>query len=107
VSWCDFEQICGAGNACEPEHPSWIILTRRAIERGDQSLPDCGKCGCKGGPGYRDGKGRCIGWDNLAEICGSPPTLKCKAEMSGQTASEVARAQAAYAEHLDNCRNSP
>ncbi|WP_407523705.1 hypothetical protein [Methylobacterium oryzisoli] len=40
----------------------------------------CSGCGCKGGPGYRGPNGRCVGWDALAETCGSPPTSRCKAE---------------------------
>lgn len=37
-------------------------------------------CGEKGGPGYRDGNGKCVGWDNFKSACGVPPETRCKAE---------------------------
>jgi hypothetical protein len=40
----------------------------------------CTGCGCKGGPGYRDHNGRCVGYANLIRSCGPPPHSGCKAE---------------------------
>jgi hypothetical protein len=40
----------------------------------------CSGCGCKGGPGYRDGNGRCVGWAQLNKACGTPPSSRCSAE---------------------------
>lgn len=37
-------------------------------------------CGSRGGPGYRGPNGRCVGWDQLGRVCGSPPTLRCSSE---------------------------
>jgi len=37
-------------------------------------------CGDKGGPGYRDANGKCVGWAALARSCGNPPTLRCTPE---------------------------
>jgi hypothetical protein len=39
-------------------------------------------CGEKGGSGYRAANGRCVGFDNLNRICGDPPTLRCKRELT-------------------------
>jgi hypothetical protein len=105
VSWCDFARICGgaAGKKCTPEHQSRILLTLRAVIKGDPSLPPCRGCGCKGGPGYRDGHGHCVGWDRLAKTCGSPPTTECEPEIVARTADEIARAHEAYAAHLKAC----
>jgi hypothetical protein len=33
-------------------------------------------CGTQGGPGYRDSSGKCVGWESLCRVCGSPPTLR-------------------------------
>jgi hypothetical protein len=40
----------------------------------------CSGCGCKGGPGYRGPDGKCVGWANIGNVCGSPPTTRCRAE---------------------------
>ena len=40
----------------------------------------CKGCGCRGGPGYRNAKGRCVSYRRLVKECGPPPYLKCKAE---------------------------
>lgn len=35
----------------------------------------CSGCGCKGGPGYREiATGRCVGFKDLPQKCGSPPS---------------------------------
>ena len=39
--------------------------------------PPCQGCGCKGGPGYRGPDGRCVGFKNLAKVCGEPPDSRC------------------------------
>jgi hypothetical protein len=40
-------------------------------------------CGTHGGPGYRGPDGRCVGWSNLQQMCGNPPTTRCASEMAG------------------------
>jgi len=35
--------------------------------------PACHGCGCKGGPGYRAPDGHCVGFKELAKVCGNPP----------------------------------
>ena len=40
----------------------------------------CSGCGCKGGPGYRDAAGKCVGYSNLIQKCGPPPHTRCVAE---------------------------
>ena len=39
--------------------------------------PACRGCGCRGGPGYRGPDGRCVGFRELARICGTPPERRC------------------------------
>lgn len=40
-------------------------------------------CGDRGGPGFRNASGKCVGWDRLASTCGTPPTLRCTYEGGG------------------------
>jgi len=40
----------------------------------------CRGCGCKGGPGYRNKQGRCVGYKNLISECGPPPHAGCTRE---------------------------
>ena len=40
----------------------------------------CRGCGCKGGPGYRDQDGRCVGYAEIIRKCGPPPHSLCTAE---------------------------
>jgi hypothetical protein len=40
----------------------------------------CRGCGCKGGPGYRDQAGSCVGYADIIRKCGPPPHRLCKAE---------------------------
>lgn len=42
--------------------------------------PACRGCGCKGGPGYRGPDGRCVGFKDLAKVCGDPPETRCAFE---------------------------
>lgn len=42
--------------------------------------PACSGCGCKGGPGYRGPDGRCVGFKDLASVCGTPPETRCTFE---------------------------
>jgi hypothetical protein len=37
-------------------------------------------CGTQGGPGYRDSNGKCVGWETLGRVCGSPPETRCTPE---------------------------
>ncbi len=40
----------------------------------------CSGCGCRGGPGYRGPDGRCVGFANMARVCGDPPETRCVRE---------------------------
>ena len=40
----------------------------------------CEGCACRGGPGYRDAKGQCVGHAQLYSRCGTPPTTRCTFE---------------------------
>ena len=40
----------------------------------------CSGCGCKGGPGYRDKSGQCVGYADINSKCGPPPHAGCSAE---------------------------
>lgn len=48
-------------------------------------LPRCTGCGCKGGPGYRGPNGQCVGYAQLARVCGTPPTTRCTFEDAPNT----------------------
>ena len=37
-------------------------------------------CGDRGGPGYRGPDGKCLSWEALGRVCGSPPTTRCTPE---------------------------
>lgn len=54
------------------------------------SAPALSKCGTRGGPGYRDASGNCVGWDAIARQCGSPPTTHCTAERVANGADDAA-----------------
>lgn len=44
------------------------------------SSESCSGCACRGGPGYRDAKGQCVGHAQLYSRCGVPPTTRCTFE---------------------------
>jgi hypothetical protein len=58
-------------------------------------------CGAKGGPGYRDGSGKCVGWATLARTCGNPPTLRCTAELAQPEAPAAAKKGAQIRQFMD------
>jgi hypothetical protein len=47
-------------------------------------------CGDRGGPGYRGPDGKCVSWEALGRVCGSPPT-RCAPERTAPAAPEAAR----------------
>jgi hypothetical protein len=58
---------------------AFVVLPKSAEARCPER-PACKGCGCKGGPGYRDPDGRCVGFKQLAKVCGSPPETRCTFE---------------------------
>lgn len=48
-------------------------------------------CGERGGPGYRAPNGRCVSWEAIGRICGSPPETKCTSEKVAADAANAAR----------------
>jgi hypothetical protein len=41
----------------------------------------CKGCGCRGGPGWRDAAGECVGWARMKKACGDPPdSARCTNE---------------------------
>jgi|SRR6266550_7502604 hypothetical protein len=48
-------------------------------------------CGDRGGPGYRGPNGKCVGWEELGRVCGSPPSTRCTPERTAPAAPEAAR----------------
>ena len=72
------EGCCGRrGRSC-PVLP-WAVYPDTAQARCPER-PRCSGCGCKGGPGYRGPDGRCVGFKDLAKICGTPPESRCTFE---------------------------
>lgn len=63
-------------------------------------------CGDRGGPGYRGLNGKCVGWAELARVCGNPPTSKCAAETVA-TGSQEAAAHGAEIETLRTSAAKP
>jgi len=53
----------------------------KAFAEARKAQPTCGVgcsgCGCKGGPGYRNARGHCVGYANLVRDCGPPPHDRC------------------------------
>jgi hypothetical protein len=47
-------------------------------------------CGDSGGPGYRGPNNKCVGWEALGRVCGSPPTTRCAPERTAPAAPEAA-----------------
>ena len=48
-------------------------------------------CGTRGGPGFRDQNGKCVGWAALGKVCGSPPTTRCTAERANPDADDASK----------------
>jgi hypothetical protein len=47
-------------------------------------------CGDRGGPGYRGPDGKCVSWEALGRVCGSPPTTRCTGEKIAPDADDAA-----------------
>jgi hypothetical protein len=65
-----------------------LISLAEAAQRG---------CGSRGGPGYRGPDGKCVGWAEIARVCGTPPTSRCSQEKVSVGADEEAERGAARA----------
>jgi hypothetical protein len=48
-------------------------------------------CGDLGGPGYRAPNGKCVSWEALGRVCGSPPSTRCTDERPAPEAPDAAR----------------
>jgi len=47
-------------------------------------------CGERGGPGYRGPNGKCVSWEAIDRICGSPAEKKCTSESVAADAADAA-----------------
>jgi hypothetical protein len=47
-------------------------------------------CGDRGGPGYRGPDGKCVSWEALGRVCGSPPSARCTGEKIAPEADDAA-----------------
>ena len=68
-----------------------VRLAAVAIFLGATTALACQGCGCRGGPGYRGPDGKCVGWENIGRICGSPPTTHCNPEGTNAGADDAAK----------------
>lgn len=66
-------------------------------------LPSFGNaaCGDMNGPGYRNSKGDCVGWADLARVCGDPPSQCCTLEKTHPNAAEAAAFGAKIREFME------
>ena len=55
-----------------------------ALPQAPAAADSCSGCACRGGPGYRDAKGQCVGHAQLYSRCGTPPTTRCTFEGAAQ-----------------------
>ncbi|MEP9356788.1 hypothetical protein ABLE93_24970 [Xanthobacter sp. KR7-65] len=72
-----------------------LLGAAAAAKESCPERPPCRGCGCKGGPGYRGPDGRCVGFADLARVCGSPPTARCVFENAPGTGANRACATGA------------
>lgn len=56
------------------------LVAKDAPSRPSTCATQCKGCGCKGGPGYRDSRGKCVGWRELISRCGAAPHAGCARE---------------------------
>lgn len=91
VTWRQLDDRCGIppSRHCTPDNPDPASETLFATPKGDPSAPPCRGCGCKGGPGYRGPNGRCVGWKELARVCGAVLPGACKAEQVDSRAETI------------------
>ena len=95
-----FASFAGAASAqeCLQVGKSTADNVAAFVKNKGKCAVSCRGCGCLGGPGYRDDRGRCVGWDDLIEVCGLPPHAKCAAEcVPADDACEVGREAQAMA----------
>lgn len=71
-----------AAQACmELRRDEIRALTAKDAPGSPSSCPVvCKGCGCKGGPGYRDDRGKCVGYRELISRCGEAPHARCTRE---------------------------
>jgi hypothetical protein len=56
------------------------LVAKDAPGRPTGCATSCKGCGCRGGPGYRDTRGKCVGYRELTSRCGPPPHAGCSRE---------------------------
>lgn len=56
------------------------LVAKDAAGRPTACATSCKGCGCRGGPGYRDDRGKCVGYRELISRCGPPPHARCARE---------------------------
>lgn len=76
----------------DPKKPLLVALAVLAVVVSTATEAASG-CGSRGGPGYRGPNGRCVGWDQLGRVCGTPPTTRCTSEAVAVGAPEHADGQ--------------
>src|SRR5262245_6259977 len=68
-------------NAAQPKESTMNkLLSTSALSLlviATATWPASAACGERGGPGYRGPNGKCVGWEAIGRVCGSPPTTHC------------------------------
>jgi hypothetical protein len=73
-------------NQAVAKSASYLKIALFAVAIGSAVTEASATCGTKGGPGYRGPNGKCVGWAEIARVCGSPPTTRCTPELSNPRA---------------------
>src|SRR5436190_2020072 len=65
--------------------PACMVFTQEQAKQiaengGSKCTIKCEGCGCKGGPGYRTGRGQCVSYQNLIGECSTAHHERCRAE---------------------------
>ena len=56
------------------------LTSKDAPGRPEGCATFCEGCGCRGGPGYRDDRGKCVCYRELISRCGEAPHARCTRE---------------------------
>jgi hypothetical protein len=78
--WGEMPALADGERLC-PSMSEMLVSKVAALVKGKgHCSASCTGCGCKGGPGFRDNQGHCVGWANVIRKCGPKPHAGCSRE---------------------------